>query len=41
VEKGGRRGDQMVEVKITVPKELDEEEEKLMREFARVAELKF
>ena len=41
VEKGGRRGDQMVEVKVTVPKQLDDEEEKLMREFARVAELKF
>jgi molecular chaperone DnaJ len=41
IEKGGRRGDQMVEVKITVPKALDDEEEKLMREFARVAELKF
>jgi molecular chaperone DnaJ len=41
VEKGGRRGDQFVEVKVSVPKQLDEEEEKLMREFARVAELKF
>lgn len=41
VEKGGRRGDLMVEVKITVPKTLDEDEEKLMREFARVAELKY
>ena len=41
VEKGGRRGDQYVEVKVTVPKELDEQEERLMREFAKAAELKF
>ncbi len=41
VEKGGRRGDQYVEVKVTVPQELDEQEEQLMRDFARAAELKF
>jgi molecular chaperone DnaJ len=41
IEKGGRRGDQYVEVRVTVPKELDEQEERLMREFARAAELKY
>ena len=41
VEKGGRRGDQYVQVKITVPDQLTPEEEQLMREFARAAELKF
>ena len=41
VEKGGRRGDQYVQTKITVPEKLDPEEERLMREFAEAAELKF
>lgn len=41
IEKGGRRGDQYVQVKITVPEQLDEQEEQLMREFAKVADLKF
>lgn len=41
IEKGGRRGDQYVQVKVTVPDQLEPEEEQLMREFARVAELKF
>jgi molecular chaperone DnaJ len=41
VEKGGRRGDQYVQVKITVPEHLDEQEEKLMKEFARAAEMKY
>lgn len=41
VEKGGTRGDQYVQVKITVPERLDEEEERLMRQFAEAAEMKF
>ena len=41
IEKGGRRGDQYVEVKVNVPKTLDEQEEKLMKEFARAADLKY
>jgi molecular chaperone DnaJ len=41
VEKGGSRGDQYVQVKITVPEHLSREEEELMREFAKVAELKY
>jgi molecular chaperone DnaJ len=41
VEKGGRRGDQYVRVKVSVPTKLDEQEEKLMREFAQAAELKY
>ncbi|MBW3630555.1 MAG: molecular chaperone DnaJ, partial [Gemmatimonadetes bacterium] len=41
VEKGGRRGDQYVQVKITVPDHLSTEEEELMREFAKAAELKY
>lgn len=41
VEKGEKRGDQYVQVKITVPDELDEGEERLLREFAEAAELKY
>jgi molecular chaperone DnaJ len=41
VEKGGSRGDQYVQVKITVPERLDEREEKLMREFAEAADMKY
>jgi molecular chaperone DnaJ len=41
VEKGGRRGDQYVQVKVTVPDKLSDEEEQIMRDFARVAELKY
>ena len=41
VEKGGRRGDQYVQVKITVPEHLSPDEEELMREFAKAAELKY
>jgi molecular chaperone DnaJ len=41
VEKAGSRGDQYVQVKITVPEKLDEREEKLMREFAEAADMKY
>lgn len=41
VEKAGTRGDQYVQVKITVPEQLDEQEEQLMRQFAEAADLKF
>jgi len=34
IEKGGRRGDQLVEVKVEVPEELSEEQQKAMEEFA-------
>ena len=41
IEKGGARGDQYVQVKITVPEKLDPDEERLMREFAEAAELRY
>ena len=41
VEKAGQRGDQYVQVKVTVPERLDEREESLMREFASAAELRY
>ena len=39
--KSGQQGDQYVQVKITVPEKLDPEEERLMREFAEAAELRY
>ena len=41
IEKDGKRGDLMVDVQITVPEKLSEEQEKLMREFAEAGGLKF
>jgi molecular chaperone DnaJ len=41
IEKGERRGDQYVQVKINVPEELSPEQEELIREFAKTAELKY
>jgi molecular chaperone DnaJ len=41
IEKGGRRGDQYVQVKVTVPEAGDPQTEKLMKEFAAAAELKY
>lgn len=41
IEKGDRRGDQYVQVKIVVPEKLGADEERLMREFAEAADLKY
>jgi molecular chaperone DnaJ len=41
IEKGGRRGDQYVRVEVRVPDRLDQKQEDLLREFARVADLKY
>jgi molecular chaperone DnaJ len=41
VEKGGRRGDQLVRVEVRIPEQLDSEEAGLLKEFARAAELKY
>jgi molecular chaperone DnaJ len=41
IEKGDRRGDQYVQIKITVPEKLSADEERLMREFAEAADLKY
>jgi molecular chaperone DnaJ len=41
VEREGRKGDLIVETTIIVPEKLTEEQERLMREFAVAAELKF
>lgn len=40
LEKGGRQGDQYVEVKVEVPDELSEDEQKAMQEFASASGLK-
>jgi len=41
IEKNGRRGDQYVHVKIVAPEQLTPEAERLLREFARAADLKY
>jgi molecular chaperone DnaJ len=41
IEKGGRRGDQYVEVRVTVPEKLSPDEERIIREFAAAADLKY
>jgi molecular chaperone DnaJ len=41
VEKSGHRGDQYVQVKVELPEQLTPEQEELVREFARVGELKY
>ena len=41
IEKSGRRGDQYVQVKVEVPEQLEGDQEKLFREFATNAGLKF
>jgi molecular chaperone DnaJ len=41
IEKGGRRGDQYVHIRITVPETMTPDEERLMREFAEAADLKY
>jgi len=41
VEKGGHRGDQYVQVKIQVPESLTNEQETAVREFARIADLRY
>lgn len=40
IEKGERRGDQYVEVQVTVPEKLSDEEQKAMQEFAEATGLK-
>jgi molecular chaperone DnaJ len=41
IEKAGRRGDQYVQVKVQLPEKLSEEQEQLMREFARAGNLRY
>ena len=41
IEKDGTKGDLIVQVDVTVPEKLTEEQEKAMREFAEASHLKF
>lgn len=41
IEKGGRRGDQYVQVKVKIPEELPHESAELLREFAQAADLRY
>ena len=41
IEKGGRRGDQLVQVQVTVPDELTPEQQELLKKFAESAGLAY
>lgn len=41
IEKAGRRGDQYVQVRVEVPEKLNEEQERILREFAEAAQLRY
>jgi molecular chaperone DnaJ len=41
VEKNGRRGDQFVQVRVTIPEEIDEDQSRLLREFAQATGMKY
>jgi molecular chaperone DnaJ len=41
IEKGGSRGDQYVQVRVEVPEQLSDEQQRLMEEFARAGELRY
>jgi molecular chaperone DnaJ len=41
VERNGRRGDQLVEIDVTIPERLSEEEQRLVKDFAAAAGLKY
>jgi len=41
IERNGQRGDLIVEVDVTVPPHLSEEQERLMKEFAEAGGLKY
>jgi molecular chaperone DnaJ len=41
IQKGGRSGDQFVRVQVTVPEQLGDEEQRLMKEFAEKAGLRY
>ncbi len=41
IERNGRRGDQYVEIDVTIPKKLSDEQEKLLKDYAEAAEMKY
>ncbi len=41
IEKGGRRGDQLVQVQVEIPEHLTPEQEELFKKFAESADLKY
>lgn len=41
IERNGRRGDQFVEIDVTIPEKLSDEQEKLLKDFAEAAEMKY
>jgi molecular chaperone DnaJ len=41
IEKNGRRGDQLVEIQVTVPEHLSAEQEELMKKFAEMGKMAY
>lgn len=41
IEKGGRKGDQLVAVQVQIPEKLNEEQEELLKKFAEAGELQY
>ncbi len=41
IERNGQRGDQYVQIDVTIPKKLSDEQEKLLKDFAAAAEMKY
>ena len=41
IERNGQRGDQYVEIDVTIPKKLSDEQKKLLEDFAEAAKLKY
>ena len=41
IERNGQRGDQYVEIDVTIPKKLTDEQKKLLEDFAAAAEMKY
>jgi molecular chaperone DnaJ len=41
IERNAKRGDQLVEIDVTIPEELTPEQEQLVKDFAKAADLKY
>jgi molecular chaperone DnaJ len=41
IEKGGRKGDQLVAVQVQIPEKLNEEQEELLKKFAEAGEMQY
>jgi DnaJ-class molecular chaperone len=41
IERNGKRGDQLVEIDVTIPEELTPEQEQMVKDFAEAAGLRY